>query len=54
MQPTNVAQMKAAIRDQAFSGDTCVSCLMGREVAKRREDGTTPGDDLCLGALILC
>lgn len=39
MQSTNVAQMKAAIRDQAFSGDTCVSCLMRRVVAIRKRMG---------------
>lgn len=39
MQSTNVNQIKAAIRDQALSGDTRVSCLMGRVVAIRKRKG---------------
>ena len=39
MQSTNVRQIKAAIRDQAFIGCTCVSCPMGRVVAVRKRKG---------------
>jgi len=52
MQSTNVRQIKAAIRDQAFIGNARVSCPMGRVVAKRREKGAAPGIDLRLGALV--
>jgi len=45
MQSTNVRHIKAAIRDQAFIGNTCVSSPMGRVVAKRREEGAEPFDD---------
>ncbi len=36
MQSTDIRQMKAAIRDQAFLGNTQVSCPMGLMVAIRR------------------
>ena len=36
MQSTNVRQIKAALRDQAFLGNTQVSCPMGPVVAVRR------------------
>jgi hypothetical protein len=52
MQSTNIRQIKAALRDQAFSGGTQVRCPMGRVVAKRREERAAPGDDLWLGALV--
>jgi hypothetical protein len=39
MQSTNVRQIKAAIRDQAFIGNARVSCPMGRVVAIRRRKG---------------
>jgi hypothetical protein len=39
MQSTNVRQIKAAIRDQVFIGNTCVSTPMGRVVAIRRRKG---------------
>ena len=39
MQSTNVRHIKAAIRDQACIGNTCVSAPMGRVVAIRRRKG---------------
>jgi hypothetical protein len=36
---TDIRQIKAAIRDQAFLGITSVSCPMGRVVAIRRRKG---------------
>ncbi len=36
MESTDICQIKAAIRDQAFIGNTRVSCPMGRVVAIRR------------------
>lgn len=36
MQSTNIRQIKAALRDQAFLGNTQVSCSMGPVVAIRR------------------
>lgn len=39
MQSTNVRQIKAAIRDQAFTGCTDVSCPLGRVVAIRKRRG---------------
>jgi hypothetical protein len=39
MQSTDIRQMKAAIRDQAFIGNARVSCPMDRVVAIRRRKG---------------
>jgi len=39
MQSTDIRQIKVAIRDQAFIGNTRVSCPMGRVVAIRRRKG---------------
>jgi hypothetical protein len=39
MQSTNIRQIKAALRDQAFLGGTQVSCPMGRLVAIRKRKG---------------
>ena len=39
MQSTNIRQIKAALRDQAFLGNTQVSCPMGPVVAIRRRKG---------------
>jgi len=39
MQSTNITQIKAALRDQAFRGDTLVSCPVGRVVAVRSRKG---------------
>ncbi len=39
MQSTNIRQIKAALRDQAFSGRTQVRCPMGRVVAISRRKG---------------
>jgi hypothetical protein len=39
MQSTNIRQIKAAIRDQAFIGSTLVWCPIGRVVAVRRRKG---------------
>lgn len=39
MQSTNILQIKAAIRDQAFIGCTRVSCSIGTIVAIRRRKG---------------
>ncbi len=39
MQSTNIRQIKAALRDQAFLGTTQVSCPMGPVVAIRRRKG---------------
>jgi hypothetical protein len=39
MQSTNIRQIKAALRDQAFLGTTRVSCPMGPVVAVRRRKG---------------
>jgi hypothetical protein len=39
MQSTNIYQIKAAIRDQAFIGNTRVSCPIGNIVAIRRRRG---------------
>jgi hypothetical protein len=39
MQSTNIRQIKAALRDQAFLGKTRVSCPMGPVVAIRRRKG---------------
>src|SRR6266699_429590 len=46
---TDARQMKAALWDQAFIGGAYVSCPMGRVVAKRREEGAAPGDDMWVG-----
>jgi len=39
MQSTNVRQIKAALVDQAFLGNTLVSCPMGPVVAVSRRKG---------------
>lgn len=39
MDSTDIRQIKAAIRDQAFIGNAQVSCPMGRVVAIRRRKG---------------
>jgi hypothetical protein len=39
MQSTNIHQIKAAIRDQAFLGNARVSCSIGNIVAIRRRKG---------------
>jgi hypothetical protein len=39
MESTDIRQIKAAIRDQAFIGNARVSCPMGRVVAIRRRKG---------------
>ena len=39
MQSTNVRQIKAALRDQAFLGTTRVSCPLGPVVAVSRRKG---------------
>jgi hypothetical protein len=39
MQSTNVRQIKAALRDQAFLGTAQVSCPIGPVVAIRRRKG---------------
>ena len=39
MESTDIRQIKAAIRDQAFMGNARVSCPMGRVVAIRRRKG---------------
>lgn len=39
MQSTNIRQIKAALWDQAFIGNTQVSCPMGGVVAIRRRKG---------------
>lgn len=39
MQSTNIHQIKAAIRDQAFLGNARVSCPFGNIVAIRRRKG---------------
>lgn len=39
MESTDIRQIKAAIRDQAFLGNTRVNCAMGRVVAVRRRKG---------------
>ncbi len=39
MQSTNVREIRAAIRDQAFIGCTQVSCPIGRVVAIRKRKG---------------
>src|SRR5260370_16728972 len=39
MQSTNIRQIKAGLRDQAFLGTTRVSCPMGPVVAVRRWKG---------------
>ena len=39
MQSTNIRQIKAAIRDQAFTGRARVSCAIGAVVAVRRRKG---------------
>lgn len=39
MQSTNIRQIKAAIRDQAFLGNARVSCPLGNIVAIRRRKG---------------
>lgn len=36
---TNIRQIKAAIRDQAFTGQVRVSCAIGVVVAVRRRKG---------------
>jgi hypothetical protein len=52
MQSTNMHQIKAALWDQAFTGNACVSCPIGPVVAERREEGTTLGVDTRVGALV--
>jgi hypothetical protein len=49
MQSANLHQIKAAIRDQAFTGRTWVSCTIGAVVAVRTTQGPVPGDDTRLG-----
>lgn len=39
MQSTNIHQIKGAIRDQAFLGNTRVFCSIGNIVAIRRRKG---------------
>ena len=39
MQSTNINQIKAAIKAQAFEGNVFVSCLIGQVVAVRRRKG---------------
>jgi hypothetical protein len=39
MQSANLHQIKAAIRDQAFTGQARVSCAIGAVVAVRRRKG---------------
>jgi hypothetical protein len=39
MESTNIRQIKAALWDQAFIGNTWVSCPMGPVVAIRRRKG---------------
>jgi len=39
MQSTNIRQIKAALRDQAFLGNTRVSCPLGPVVAVSRWKG---------------
>lgn len=39
MQSTTIRQIKAAIRDQAFLGNTRFSCPIGNSVAIRRRKG---------------
>jgi hypothetical protein len=39
MHSTNMRQIKAAIRDQAFVGSARVSCAIGQVVAIRRRQG---------------
>jgi hypothetical protein len=39
MQSTNIRQIKAALRDQAFLGNTRVSCPMGSVVSISRWKG---------------
>ena len=39
MQTTNIRQIKAALRDQAFLGTTRVSCPVGPVVAVSRRKG---------------
>jgi hypothetical protein len=39
MQSTNIRQIKAALWDQAFIGNTLVLCPMGPVVAVRRRKG---------------
>ena len=39
MQSTNIRQIKAAIRDQAFTGNARVWCPIGDVVAIRRRKG---------------
>ena len=39
MQSANLRQIKAAIRDQAFTGRARVSCTIGAVVAIRRRKG---------------
>jgi hypothetical protein len=51
MQSTNIRQIKAALRDQAFLGTTQVSCPLGLVVAESRVEGTTAGDDPWAGSL---
>ena len=52
MHSTNVRQIKAALVDQAFHGTTQVSCPLGLVVAESRVEGTTPGDDPWVEALV--
>jgi len=52
MQSTNIRQIKAALRDQAFLGTTQVSCPLGPVVAESRVEGATAGDDSWLGSLV--
>jgi hypothetical protein len=52
MQSTNIRQIKAALRDQAFLGTTRVSCPIGPVVAESREKGATARDDPWVGPLV--
>ena len=52
MHSTNVRQIKAALRDQAFLGTTQVCCPWGPVVAESPVEGATAGDDPGMGSLV--
>ncbi len=52
MQSTNVRQIKAAIRDQAFHGTTQVSCRLSASGRGQLVEGATPRDDPWMGSLV--
>jgi hypothetical protein len=52
MQSTNIRQIKAALRDQAFLASTRVSCPLGPVVAESRVEKATPGDDPWMESLV--